>query len=358
MAGLATLAPWQARSYLLVPHPVSIRPAPLTAAGLISDFPDIIKPGMSPIISVANLSKTYGSGFKALDNISLEIRRGEIFALLGPNGAGKTTLISIICGIANPTAGKVTVGGHDIIKSYRAARAMIGLVPQELHTDAFESVWATVSFSRGLFGKPKNPGHIEKVLKDLSLWDKKDNKIVTLSGGMKRRVMIAKALSHEPQVLFLDEPTAGVDVELRKGMWEVVRTLQASGVTIILTTHYIDEAEQMADRVGVINRGEIVLVEDKAGLMQKLGRKRLTLHLQGRIDAIPPALAAYNLELSNQGCELTYNYDTKGERTGITSLLGDLRAAGIRFSDLDTTQSSLEDIFVSLVRTSAAEQNL
>jgi ABC-2 type transport system ATP-binding protein len=305
---------------------------------------------MSPIISVANLSKTYGSGFKALDNINLEIRRGEIFALLGPNGAGKTTLISIICGIANPTAGKVTVGGHDIIKSYRAARAMIGLVPQELHTDAFESVWATVSFSRGLFGKPKKPAHIEKVLKDLSLWDKKDSKIVTLSGGMKRRVMIAKALSHEPQVLFLDEPTAGVDVELRKGMWEVVRTLQSAGVTIILTTHYIEEAEQMADRIGVINKGEIILVEDKAGLMHKLGRKQLKLHLLSRIDAIPPALAPYNLELCGQGGELIYNYDTQGERTGITSLLSDLRGAGIRFSDLDTIQSSLEDIFVSLVR--------
>ncbi len=305
---------------------------------------------MSPIISVANLSKTYASGFKALDDISLEIRRGEIFALLGPNGAGKTTLISIICGIANPSHGSVTVGGHDIIKSYRAARSLIGLVPQELHTDAFESVWATVSFSRGLFGKPKNPDHIEKVLKDLSLWDKKDAKIVTLSGGMKRRVMIAKALSHEPQVLFLDEPTAGVDVELRKGMWEVVRTLQASGVTIILTTHYIEEAEEMADRIGVINKGEIILVEDKAGLMQKLGKKHLKLHLQNRIEAIPPALAPYNLELSDQGCGLVYNYDTKGERTGITSLLSDLRGAGIKFSDLDTTQSSLEDIFVSLVR--------
>jgi len=305
---------------------------------------------MSPIISVTDLSKTYGSGFEALKNINLEIRRGEIFALLGPNGAGKTTLISIICGIANPTSGKVMVDGHDIIKSWRAARSLIGLVPQELHTDAFESVWATVSFSRGLFGKPKNPNHIEKVLKDLSLWDKKDAKIVTLSGGMKRRVMIAKALSHEPQVLFLDEPTAGVDVELRKGMWEVVRTLQASGVTIILTTHYIEEAEQMADRIGVINRGEIILVEDKAGLMQKLGKKRLKLHLQSRIDAIPAALARYSLELSEGGCELTYDYDTKGERTGITSLLGDLRGAGIKFSDLDTIQSSLEDIFVSLVR--------
>ncbi len=305
---------------------------------------------MSPIISVANLSKTYGSGFKALKGINLDIRRGEIFALLGPNGAGKTTLISIICGIANPSEGRVTVGGHDIVTSYRAARAMIGLVPQELHTDAFETVWATVSFSRGLFGKPRNPAHIEKVLKDLSLWDKKDSKIVTLSGGMKRRVMIAKALSHEPQVLFLDEPTAGVDVELRKGMWEVVRTLQASGVTIILTTHYIDEAEQMADRVGVINKGEIMLVEDKANLMKKLGKKQLKLQLQGRIEAIPPALASYHLELSDDGTELTYSYDTKGERTGITSLLSDLRGAGIQFYDLQTNQSSLEDIFVSLVR--------
>jgi ABC-2 type transport system ATP-binding protein len=307
---------------------------------------------MPPIISVSNLSKTYASGFKALDNINLEINRGEIFALLGPNGAGKTTLISIICGIANPTAGSVSVDGHDIITSYRGARSMIGLVPQELHTDAFESVWATVSFSRGLFGKPKNPAHIEKVLKDLSLWDKKDAKIVTLSGGMKRRVMIAKALSHQPQILFLDEPTAGVDVELRKGMWEVVRTLQASGVTIILTTHYIEEAEEMADRIGVINKGEIILVEDKADLMQKLGKKRLKLHLQSKVDAIPAALASYDLELSDGGCELTYTYDTKGERTFITSLLSDLRDAGIRFYDLDTTQSSLEDIFVSLVRAS------
>jgi ABC-2 type transport system ATP-binding protein len=306
----------------------------------------------APIISVSNLSKIYGSGFKALHNINLEIARGEIFALLGPNGAGKTTLISIICGIANLSQGRVTVDGHDISRDYRAARAMIGLVPQELHTDAFESVWATVTFSRGLFGKPKNPAHIEKVLRDLSLWEKKDAKIVTLSGGMKRRVMIAKALSHEPQILFLDEPTAGVDVELRKGMWEVVRELQAKGVTIILTTHYIEEAEEMADRVGVINKGEIILVEDKANLMQKLGKKRLKLHLQGKIDALPATLAAYNLELSDGGSELTYNYDTKGERTGITSLLSDLRNAGIRFYDLDTTQSSLEDIFVSLVRAS------
>ena len=310
---------------------------------------------MSSIISIQNLSKTFGSSFKALNDISLDIQRGEIFALLGPNGAGKTTLISIICGIANISQGRITVGGHDINSDYRAARSLIGLVPQELHTDAFETVWATVSFSRGLFGKPRNPAHIEKVLKDLSLWDKKDNKIITLSGGMKRRVMIAKALSHEPQILFLDEPTAGVDVELRKGMWEVVRTLQASGVTIILTTHYIEEAEEMADRIGVINKGEIILVEDKATLMEKLGRKRLKLHLQGKIDAIPPQLAPYKLELSDGGCELTYDYDTKGERTGITSLLSDLRNAGIRFSDLDTMQSSLEDIFVSLVRTSAAE---
>jgi ABC-2 type transport system ATP-binding protein len=309
-------------------------------------------PAMSPIISVANLSKTYGSSFKALSNVNLDIVSGEIFALLGPNGAGKTTLISIICGIANLSEGRVTVGGHDINADYRAARSLIGLVPQELHTDAFESVWATVSFSRGLFGKPKNPAHIEKVLKSLSLWDRKDSNIITLSGGMKRRVMIAKALSHEPQILFLDEPTAGVDVELRKGMWEVVRALQASGVTIILTTHYIDEAEEMADRIGVINKGEIILVEDKARLMQKLGRKQLTLHLQNKVDAIPDALAAYRLELSEGGCELIYDYDTRGERTGITSLLSDLRNAGIHISDLDTRQSSLEDIFVSLVRQS------
>jgi ABC-2 type transport system ATP-binding protein len=307
---------------------------------------------MPSIISVANLSKTYGSGFKALNNVNLDINRGEIFALLGPNGAGKTTLISIVCGIANLSEGSVIVGGHDISKEYRAARSLIGLVPQELHTDAFETVWATVSFSRGLFGKPKNPAHIEKVLRDLSLWDKKDSRIVTLSGGMKRRVMIAKALSHEPQILFLDEPTAGVDVELRKGMWEVVRTLQASGVTIILTTHYIEEAEEMADRIGVINKGEIILVEDKAGLMQKLGKKRLKLHLQGKIDAIPADVTGYNLELCDGGRQLIYTYDTKGERTGITSLLSDLRKAGIRFYDLDTTQSSLEDIFVSLVRAS------
>ena len=307
---------------------------------------------MSPIISVTNLSKTYGSGFKALKTINLDIRRGEIFALLGPNGAGKTTLISIICGITNPSQGRITVGGEDIASSYRKARSMIGLVPQELHTDAFETVWATVSFSRGLFGKPKNPAHIEKVLKDLSLWDKKDNKIITLSGGMKRRVMIAKALSHEPEILFLDEPTAGVDVELRKSMWQVVRNLQASGVTIILTTHYIEEAEEMADRIGVINRGELILVEDKTTLIQKLGKKRLTLHLQNSIDAIPESLAPYRLELREGGSQLVYDFDTRSEHTHITGLLNDLRAAGFRFTDLDTTQSSLEDIFVDLVRTS------
>ncbi|WP_438276514.1 ABC transporter ATP-binding protein [Nitrobacter sp.] len=305
---------------------------------------------MSPIISVSDLSKVYASGFTALKTINLDINRGEIFALLGPNGAGKTTLISIICGITNPSIGQVLVDGHDIQRDYRATRSLIGLVPQELHTDAFETVWATVSFSRGLFGKPKNPAHIEKVLKDLSLWDKKDSKIVTLSGGMKRRVMIAKALSHEPQILFLDEPTAGVDVELRKAMWDVVRRLRASGVTIILTTHYIEEAEEMADRVGVINRGEIILVEEKTALMQKLGKKRLKLHLQSKVDALPASLAAYNLDLAEGGKELIYTYDTRSEHTGITSLLGDLRAAGIRFSDLDTTQSSLEEIFVSLVR--------
>src|SRR5829696_4895137 len=305
---------------------------------------------MQPIIAISKLSKTYASGFEALKGIDLSIRPGEIFALLGPNGAGKTTLISIVCGIVNPTAGTVTADGHDIIADYRAARAKIGLVPQELTTDAFETVWATVSFSRGLFGKRRNPAHIEKVLKDLSLWDKKDSKIMTLSGGMKRRVMIAKALSHEPQILFLDEPTAGVDVELRRDMWQMVRSLRATGVTIILTTHYIVEAEEMADRIGVINKGEIILVEDKAGLMQKLGKKELKVHLQGRLEEIPASLAAYNLELSDDGHAVIYDYDTKGDRTGITSLLNALRNAGIRISDLDTRQSSLEDIFVSLVR--------
>ena len=305
---------------------------------------------MQSIISVADLSKTYASGFQALRSVNLDIRRGEIFALLGTNGAGKTTLINIICGIVTASSGKVSVDGLDIARDYRLVRSMIGLVPQELTTDAFETVWNTVTFSRGLFGRPDNPAHIQKVLTELSLWNRKDSKIMTLSGGMKRRLLIAKALAHEPAILFLDEPTAGVDVELRKGMWEVVRTLRASGVTIILTTHYIEEAEEMADRIGVINKGEIILVEDKATLMQKLGKKRLTLHLQGKIDAVPAQLAPYHLEICDGGHELIYDYDTKGERTGITSLLGDLRNAGIRFSDLDTTQSSLEDIFVSLVK--------
>ena len=305
---------------------------------------------MPPIISVSHLSKTYGSGLKALNDVNLDIERGEIFALLGPNGAGKTTLISIICGIANPSAGTVSVDGHDNIKDYRAARSMIGLVPQELHTDAFESVWATVSYSRGLFGKPANPAYIEKILRDLSLWDRRDSRIMTLSGGMKRRVMIAKALSHEPQILFLDEPTAGVDVELRKGMWDVVRSLRDAGVTIILTTHYIEEAEEMADRIGVINKGEIILVERKAELIQKLGKKRMTLHLVEPIDVVPASLAEYRLELGENRDELIYNYDSKANHTGITGLLAALRDAGIRFHDLDTTQSSLEEIFVSLVR--------
>jgi ABC-2 type transport system ATP-binding protein len=305
---------------------------------------------MQSIISVSNLSKTYASGFQALKGVNLDIQRSEIFALLGPNGAGKTTLISIICGIVNATEGTVSVDGHDIITDYRAARSLIGLVPQELTTDAFESVWSTVTFSRGLFGKPSNPEYIEKVLKDLSLWDKRDSKIMTLSGGMKRRVLIAKALSHEPQILFLDEPTAGVDVELRQAMWQLVRSLRASGVTIILTTHYIDEAEEMADRIGVINHGEIILVEEKSELMHKLGKKQLRLHLHKRIEVIPDELAAYDLALAEDGGELIYTYDTQGERTGITALLEDLSERGITFKDLNTTQSSLEDIFVNLVR--------
>jgi len=305
---------------------------------------------MQPIISIANLSKTYSSGFQALRDINLEIRRGEIFALLGPNGAGKTTLISTICGIVRPSAGTISADGHDIVTDFRAARAKIGLVPQELTTDAFETVWATVSFSRGLFGKPANPAYIEATLKNLSLWDKKDNRIMTLSGGMKRRVLIAKALSHEPQILFLDEPSAGVDVELRQDMWRLMRGLRDSGVTIILTTHYIEEAEEMADRVGVISRGEIILVEEKAELMRKLGRKQLTLQLQAPLERLPPELDAYRLELSPQGTELVYTYDTRGERTGITALLRDLSSAGIRFKDLQTSQSSLEDIFIGLLR--------
>jgi len=304
---------------------------------------------MPPIIRVQNLAKTYASGFQALKNVNLEIRRGEIFALLGPNGAGKTTLISIICGIVTPSAGTVTVDCHDIIKDYRAARSLIGLVPQELTTDAFESVWNTVSFSRGLWGKPDDPAIIEKVLKDLSLWDKKDNKIMTLSGGMKRRVLIAKALAHEPQILFLDEPTAGVDVELRKDMWQLVRAMRAAGVTIILTTHYINEAEEMADRIGVVNKGELILVEDKAVLMRKLGKKQLTLHLYKKLDAIPGTLSAQGLTLAPDGCELVYTYDTQGERSGITTLLEELKRADVGFRDLETTETSLEDIFVDLV---------
>ena len=305
---------------------------------------------MQPIISVADLSKTYASGYQALKSVNLDIRRGEIFALLGPNGAGKTTLINIICGIVTASTGSVLVDGRDIGKDYRIVRAMIGLVPQELTTDAFESVWNTVSFSRGLFGKPSNPAYIEKVLKELTLLSRKDSKIMTLSGGMKRRVLIAKALSHEPQILFLDEPTAGVDVELRKDMWEIVRQLRASGVTIILTTHYIEEAEEMADRIGVINKGEIILVENKAELMRKLGKKQLALQLLQRLEVVPAALAAHNLTLAAEGNELVYTYDTQAERTGITALLKDVNLAGIRFRDLKTTQSSLEDIFVDLVR--------
>jgi ABC-2 type transport system ATP-binding protein len=309
---------------------------------------------MQPIVSVADLCKTYAGGFQALRHVDLAIRRGEIFALLGPNGAGKTTLISIVCGIVTASSGRVTVDGHDIVREYRAARSLIGLVPQELTTDAFESVWGTVSLSRGLFGKGPNPAHIEKVLKDLSLWEKKDNKIITLSGGMKRRLMIAKALSHEPKVLFLDEPTAGVDVNLRRDMWQLVRALQAGGVTIILTTHYIDEAEEMADRIGVIAKGEIILVEDKAELMRKLGKKQLTLQLQQPLAQVPAELAAFGLGLSGDGSELVYSYDSEGGRSGIVELLDRLNAAGIRFKDLQTTQSSLEEIFVSLVRETSA----
>ncbi len=304
---------------------------------------------MQPIIAIENLEKTYATGFQALKNVDLEIRRGEIFGLLGPNGAGKTTLIGIVCGLINPSAGRVTVAGHDIVRDYRKTRAMIGLVPQELTVDAFVSVWATVSFSRGVFGKRKDPAFVEKTLKQLSLWDKKDAKVITLSGGMKRRVLIAKALAHEPEILFLDEPTAGVDVELRGDMWRMVRQLRESGTTIILTTHYIEEAEEMADRIGVINKGEIILVEEKLELMRKLGSKELMLHLHKKLDTIPPALAAHDLKLSAEGHDLIYCYDTRRERTGITSLLNDLRAEGITFRDIDTKQTSLEEIFVSLV---------
>jgi len=307
----------------------------------------------APVISVRGLSKTYSSGFHALKHIDLDIRRGEIFALLGPNGAGKTTLISIICGIVTPSEGTVTADGHDIIRDYRAARAKIGLVPQELSTDAFESVWATMNFSRGLFGKPPDSAHLEKVLRALSLWDKKDSKIMALSGGMKRRVLIAKALSHEPDILFLDEPTAGVDVELRHDMWQMVRDLRANGVTIILTTHYIEEAEEMADRIGVISKGELIVVEDKAVLMRKLGKKQLSLQLQKPLQTMPAALADLPLELSADGATLVYTFDTQTRETGIAALLRRLGEQGIDFKDLHSSESSLEDIFVSLVRSNA-----
>jgi len=310
---------------------------------------------MHTILSISNLSKTYASGLQALKRINLEIRRGEIFALLGPNGAGKTTLIGSVCGIVNPSEGTVTVDGHDIIKDYRAARSLIGLVPQELTTDAFETVWNAVSFSRGLFGKSPDPAYIEKLLKDLSLWNKRDSKIMTLSGGMKRRLLIAKALSHEPQVLFLDEPTAGVDVELRRDMWKLVSALREQGVTIILTTHYIDEAEEMADRIGVINKGEIILVEEKRELMRKLGKKQLALQLSAPLAEIPAALAAYELERSVDGMQLIYTYDARDEHSGITDLLRALDASGLHYKDLQTRQSSLEDIFVSLVHDDAKE---
>ena len=302
-----------------------------------------------PILTVSNLNKIYSGDFQALKDVNLEIAKGEILALLGPNGAGKTTLISTICGIVRPSSGRVTVAGYDIISDFRKTRSLIGLVPQELTTDSFESVWSTVSFSRGLFGKPPNAEHIEKVLRDLSLWDKKDNMIRTLSGGMKRRVLIAKALSHEPSILFLDEPTAGVDVSLRKDMWQIVNDLRKNGVTIILTTHYIEEAEEIADRVGVINNGEIVLVEEKSQLMQKLGKKQLTLELPDALDEVPAQLSSYNLELVNDGNRLIYTFDNQSNQSGITELLDDLKAAGIGFTDLNTSQSSLEEIFVSLV---------
>ena len=310
----------------------------------------------APIVSIQNVSKTYASGFCALKDVSLDIRRGEIFALLGPNGAGKTTLINIVCGIVNASSGTVLADGHDIVRESRAARMKIGLVPQELSTDAFESVWATVRFSRGLFGRPPDPAHLEKVLRALSLWDKRDSKIMTLSGGMKRRVLIAKALSHEPRILFLDEPTAGVDVELRRDMWQMVRELRESGVTIILTTHYIEEAEEMADRIGVISKGELVVVEDKHVLMRKLGKKQLTLQLQTPLERIPDALAGERLELADDGHALVYTFDTQAEQTGIAALLRRLGEQGIDFKDLHSSESSLEDIFVSLVHSNARER--
>jgi ABC-2 type transport system ATP-binding protein len=305
---------------------------------------------MQPIISVKNLTKTYASGFKALSNINLEIHKGEIFALLGPNGAGKTTLISIICGIVNPSEGTIHADGHNVVTDYRAARTKIAIVPQELYTDAFETVWATVSFSRGLFGKPANPAHVEKVLKALSLWDKKDSKIMTLSGGMKRRVMIAKALSHEPSILLLDEPTAGVDVELRRDMWNMVRGLRDTGVTIILTTHYIEEAEEMADRIGVINHGELIVVEEKKTLMEKLGKRQLTLHLQNKLERIPEQLTGFPLELASDGTELIYTFDSKSPRTGIATLLRQIADLDIAFKDIQTSESSLEEIFIGLLK--------
>jgi ABC-2 type transport system ATP-binding protein len=305
---------------------------------------------LAPILTIDGLSKTYSTGFEALKRVDLTIEKGEIFALLGPNGAGKTTLIGIVCGLVNPSGGTVTVAGHDVVRDFRAARDKIGLVPQELTADAFETVWATVSFSRGLFGKPRDDAHVERVLKDLSLWDKKDAKIMTLSGGMKRRVLIAKALSHEPEILFLDEPTAGVDVTLRRDMWAVVRKLRESGVTVILTTHYIEEAEEMADRIGVISRGSLVLVEEKTALMRRFGKKELTIELQDPLDAIPPGLAPHGLVLGESGEALVYAYETGGERTGITALLHDLDASGIRLKDIRTRQSTLEDIFVDLTR--------
>jgi ABC-2 type transport system ATP-binding protein len=316
--------------------------------------PTLVSPSLaSPIVTVTGLSKTYAGGLTALKRIDLTIQRGEILALLGPNGAGKTTLINIICGIVTPSAGRVVVDGHDIVRAYRAARSKIGLVPQELHTDAFESVRATVAFSRGLFGKAPNPAWCEKVLRDLSLWDKKDAKIMTLSGGMKRRVMIAKALSHEPQVLFLDEPTAGVDVELRRDMWQMVRRLRENGATIILTTHYIEEAEEMADRIGVISKGELIVVEDKSLLMRKLGKRQLTLQLQNRLAQLPSELSVYPLELADDGHALVFTFDTQGKETGIATLLKRLGDLDVTFKDLHTSESSLEEIFVNLVRTRA-----
>jgi len=312
-----------------------------------------MKSDENPILRITALNKFYSGGFQALKDINLQTERGDILALLGPNGAGKTTLISVVCGIVNPSSGSVSVDGFDIIKDFRKTRSIIGLVPQELTTDSFETVFNTVSFSRGLFGKPPSPSHIEKVLRSLSLWDKKDNMIMTLSGGMKRRVLIAKALSHEPTVLFLDEPTAGVDVSLRKDMWQIVRELKEEGVTIILTTHYIEEAEEIADRVGVINNGEIILIEEKDKLMEKLGKKQLILDLRDSLASVPDSMADYNLELSEDGMQLTYTFNTQGDRTGITALIDDLKLADIAFRDLNTTQSSLEDIFVNLVEESS-----